>query len=428
MNNYKMKYGAQELIIPLSEESIISVIDSKGAMHNKSEEKVILDALKKPIASAPLKELVKPGETVCIIVSDITRAWQKMSVYLPYLISELNAAGITDKNITFLSSTGSHRKQTEEEHKIILGEKLYNRFKIIDHDSLDENNLVYLGTTTFGTPVKINKIALSCDHIIITGAIVYHLLAGWGGGKKSILPGISSYETIMKNHSMSLNPEMGSGSNLEARSGKVVNNPIHEDMLEAASFVRPTFMFNVIMDSKGNIAEAVAGNYVKAHEAGCELVSKMDGVIIKEKADMVIASAGGYPKDINFYQTVKTIINAKESINEGGIMIILSECSDGFGNEPIKNIIQNYTSLYDREKALRENYSIAKYIGYYITEVSERYNLILVSDMNADDFANTNIKVVKTVGQALELAARIKGHDLKVYLMPHGASTFPQLI
>ncbi|MDF2879880.1 MAG: hypothetical protein K0R54_437 [Clostridiaceae bacterium] len=427
MINYKMKYGTQELTIPLNEEKIISIIDSKGATHNKSEEQVILDALKKPIASAPLKELVKPGQTVCIIVSDITRAWQKMSVYLPYLIDELNSAGIPDGNITFLSSTGSHRKQTEEEHKIILGEKLYKRFQIIDHDSLDENNLVYMGTTTFGTPVKINKIALACDHIIITGAIVFHLLAGWGGGKKSILPGISGYETIMKNHSMSLNPEMGSGSNLEARSGKVINNPIHEDMLEAASFIMPTFMFNVIMDSKGNIAEAVAGNYVKAHEAGCALVSSMDGVNINEKADLVIASAGGYPKDINFYQTVKTIINAKEAIIDGGIMIILSECSDGFGNDPIKNIIQNYTSLYNREKALRENYSIAKYIGYYITEVAEKYNLILVSSLNAEDFSTTNIKVVKTVGQALELAAKIKGDKFKAYLMPHGATTFPQL-
>lgn len=427
MKDYKMKYGKQELNIPLNHENIISVIDSKGAMHNKSEEQVILGALKKPIASAPLKELVKPGETVCIIVSDITRAWQKMSTYLPYLVDELNAGGISDRNITFLSSTGSHRKQSSEEHKAILGEKLYQRFNIIDHDSLDEDNLVYLGTTTFGTPVRVNKIALNCDHIILTGAIVFHLLAGWGGGKKSILPGISGYETIMKNHSMSLNPEMGSGSNLEAKSGKVVNNPIHEDMLEAASFVRPTFMFNVIMDSKGNIAEAVAGNYVKAHEAGCEIVSKMDGVAIKEKADLVIASAGGYPKDINFYQTVKTIINAKEAISEGGVMIILSECSDGFGNEPIKNIIQNYDSLYSREEALRENYSIAKYIGYYITEVAEKYKLILVSNLCDKDFSTTNIHVVKSVEQALELAFKLKGEKSRAYLMPHGATTFPQL-
>jgi nickel-dependent lactate racemase len=198
-------------------------------------------------------------------------------------------------------------------------------------------------------------------------------------------------------------------------------------MLEAAGFVKPSFLFNVVMNSKGNIAHAVAGNYIKAHEAGCKIVDNIDGVEIDKKADMVIATAGGYPKDINFYQTIKTVINAKEAVKEGGVMIIISQCSDGFGNEHIRKIIQDFDTLVDRERDLRADYSIAKYIGYYVSEVAQKHLLILVSTMEPDDLSMANIYVVKTIDEALDLAYKMKGKDLKTYLMPHGANTLPKL-
>jgi nickel-dependent lactate racemase len=426
--DYKMKYGKEKIEVKIPDENLLGIIESNAEDVNRTEKEVILDALKNPIDSAKLSEMVKPGETVCLVISDITRAWQKMGTYLYYIVEELNKGGVKDEDIIFLSATGSHRKQSEEEHRVLLGEKLVGRFKVIDHVSTDKDNLVYLGETSYGTPVNVNKIAMECDHIVITGAIVFHLLVGWGGGKKSILPGIASYETIMKNHSMSLNPEMGSGSNPETKSGKVLNNPIHEDMLEAASLVNPSFMFNVIMDSNGNIAHAVAGNYIKAHEKGCEIVNRIDGIPIKEKADMVIATAGGYPKDINFYQTIKTVINAREAIKDGGVMILLSECSDGFGNEVIRKITQDFYNVADREKELRRDYSIEKYVGYYVSEVASKTNMILLSSMNPEDLSMANIYVVKTIDEALILAKKLNGENLKTYLMPHGANTLPKLM
>lgn len=426
MGAYKMKYGKEKVEVNLPKENLLGIIESKKVDDKKSEEEVILEALENPIEGDRLCEIVSKGEKICIVISDITRAWQKTNLYLNYIVDELARGGISDEDIVFLCATGSHRKQTEDEHRVLLGEKLADRFKVIDHDCLDEENLVYLGRTSYGTPVKINKIAMSCDHIIITGGIVFHLLAGWGGGKKSILPGISGYESIMANHAMSLNPEMGSGSNPEVKSGKVINNPIHEDMLEAASFVKPSFLFNVVMDSNGKIAHAVAGDYIKAHEEGCRLVDETDGVNIDERADMVIATAGGYPKDINFYQTIKTVINAKEAVKPNGVMIIISECSDGFGNEVIREIVQNYNTMLDREKALRANYSIAKYIGYYVCEAAHNYPFIFVTSMAPEAVSMANIHVVKTVDEALKMAFDMRGTDLKTYLMPHGANTFPK--
>ncbi|MDF2545431.1 MAG: hypothetical protein K0R93_329 [Anaerosolibacter sp.] len=427
MNTIQLKYGKELVSVPLSEDQIFGVIKSNTADHGKTEEAVILDALENPVGTPKLQEIVKPGERVCVVISDVTRAWQRMDVYLPYLIDELHQGGISDEDIVFISAVGSHRKQTEKEHQRLLGDALKDRFKVIDHDCFDEENLVYLGHTTFGTPVKVNKIAMDCDHIVLTGAIVFHLLAGWGGGKKSILPGIAGYETIMANHAMSLHPEIGKGSNPEIRSGKIIDNTIHADMLEAAGLVKPSFIFNVIMDSQGRIAHAVAGDYAKAHERGCQIVDEMDGISIQSKADMVIASACGYPKDINFYQTIKTVINAKEAVEENGVIIILSECSEGIGNAEIQEIVQNYDTLLHRERAIRENYSIAKYIGYYATEVAAKHTFILVSSLSPETLAMANIKIVKTLEEALAIAYAIKGTNVKAYLMPHGANTLPKV-
>ena len=422
-----MKYGKEEVDMQINESNFLGAIQSKGMTERKSENEIILHALENPIGSQKLRVLVKPGETVCIVISDVTRAWQKTDAYLPYIIEELNEAGIKDEDITFLCATGSHRRQNEEEHNVLLGEKLTNRFKVIDHDCRAEDNLINLGTTSFGTPVIINKIALESDHIVLTGAIVFHDLAGWGGGKKSILPGISAYETIMANHKLSLNPNFGEGTNFLVRCGNAVNNPIHLDMLEAAAFVKPTFLFNVIIDESGNIGKAVAGNYIKAHEAGQQIVDEADSIYLKQQADVVVASAGGYPKDIDLYQASKALINAKEAVKKGGVIILLAECIEGFGGSEVQQMIEDFSDNYSREKALRELFSVAKYTGYLIAEIAENFNVILVSSLNSKLLGNANIKVASDVEDALNIAIQEKGIDSKIYCMPYGANTLPRL-
>ena len=424
----KMKYGCGEVNIQIDENRFLGFIQSKGIEDKKSETDIILEALDNPIGSQRLRMLVKSGETVCIIISDITRAWQRPDIYLPYIIKELNESGIKDEDITFICATGSHRRQSEEEHKILLGEKLAKRFEVIDHDCRDEENLMNIGTTSFGTPVIINKTALQCDHIVLTGAIVFHDLVGFGGGKKSILPGIAAYESIMANHKLSLNPNLGEGTNFLVCGGNVVNNPVHLDMLEAAAFVKPTFLFNVIIDEAGNIVKAVAGDYIKAHEAGQRMVDEVDSIDIKEQADIVVVSAGGYPKDIDFYQASKALINAKEASKKDGVIILLAECIEGFGGNEVRQILEEFSDNYSREKALREIFSIAKYTGYLIAEIAERFNVILVSSLNSKLLRNANIKVTTDVNDALTIAMQQKGMDAKIYLMPNGANTLPRLI
>ncbi|HEY8889171.1 MAG TPA: nickel-dependent lactate racemase [Clostridium sp.] len=428
MKKFELKYGRSTVNFSINEENVIGVIDNIPSTSSKTEKDVIKEALQNPISSPRISEIVHPGEKICIIIPDVTRIWQKPSVYLPFIVDELLQSGIETKDILFISATGSHRNQTEDEHKQLLGDTLYGNYKIIDHDCNNKDNLTYLGKTSFGTPVSINKKAMECDHIIITGGIVYHFLVGWSGGKKSVLPGIASYETIMANHGLALNKNLGEGTRPEIKCGNITNNPVHLDMEQATTMVNPSFMFNVIMDSTGNISSAVAGNYIKAHEQGRKYVDKSDGVYIKEKADLVIATAGGYPKDINFYQSSKLFLNSREAVKDGGTLIALTECSEGLGgDDDVKSILANYNTLLDREKSLRKRYTISKHIGCLSCETAQTFNLILVSNLDPKFLENTDIKIVKTIDEALNLTYAEKGENLKTYIMPHGANTLPKL-
>lgn len=427
MKTLKMKYGNGVLDVSIPEENFLGIIDSSIEGHKKCEEEIIKDALENPIGSPRLRDIVKPGQKICIVVSDITRNWQRMNIYLPYIVEELNEVGIEDENITFLIATGSHRGQTEAEHKAILGDDLYRRIKVVDHNCTNEEDLVYLGTTKFGTPVKVNKIAMECDHVIITGAIIYHFLAGYSGGRKSILPGICGYETIMANHARTLSQNFGEGTSPLVGCAKIKENPVSEDMLEACNMVKPTFLFNVIIGSDGTISHAVSGDYIKAHEAGCKIVDKNDGVYIDEKADLVISSSGGYPKDMNLYQASKAIFNSMEAVKDGGSIIVLAKCQEGFGNKEVEEIMENYTTVQEREKAVRKRFSIPRYIGYFMTVVAEKYNLIIVGDIDNKLVKNAKIRVVKTIEEALKIVYKEKGQSLKTYLMPHGGNILPKL-
>ena len=429
MKNTAFKYGKSTKSVSIAIDNWLDTIESSLPENsNLSEEEIILNALKYPIGSQPLKDKVLPGEKVCIVISDITRSWQRMQVYLRYIVDELEKGGVKDEDITFLCATGSHRKQTKEEHRILIGEKLFHRFEVIDHDCHDSDNHVYMGTTSFGTPVKINKVAVSCDHLIITGAVIFHDLAGWGGGKKSILPGISAYESIMANHALSLSPSIGKGTHTMVKRGNIIHNPLHEDMVEAVNLVKPSFLFNVIINEQGRIGGAVAGHYLKAHEAGRKMVDEIDGVFIKEKADLVIVSAGGYPKDINLYQASKAISNAKEALKDKGTMILVAECSEGIGDSEMQEIIDNFNNNTDREIFLRENFSVTRYIAYLMAELAEKFDIILVSDMSPGTLSNIGIKIVSTVEEALDYSYIKKGKHLATYLMPNGSNTLPKLV
>lgn len=425
-----MHYGKTSFPVTLAPEEIAAELEPNAVeLEQKTVPELVRDALAHPIDSKPLKELVKPGESVCIIISDVTRRWQSPETYIPIVVEELESAGIRDEDILILSATGTHRRQTPEEHMGLVTEAVYRRIRVEDHVCTDEDNLQMVGTTSYGTPVLLDKRALACDHIVLTGGVVYHFMAGFGGGRKSILPGIAGRETIMKNHNLALNPGLGNGSNPEVCSANMTDsNPVHADMMEACAMAKPSFLINVVVDDNQKIIGVFAGNWITAHRAACDLVDRMYGVPAKEQTELVIASAGGYPKDLNFYQTIKTLSNALVVAKEGGTIILVTKSDEGFGNDDTQRQIAGYETMLEREKDLRENFSIGAFIGYLFAEAGEKYNMIAVTDIPQADFGTAKIHVVSTLDEALELARQYHGGKLpRATLMPHGANTLPKM-
>lgn len=378
-----MKCGTEEFEVHLPAELIAAELEpNRVELPQRTPAEHIRWALDHPIDSAPLKELVKAGDKVCIVISDVTRRWQSPETYIPVLIAELESAGVRDEDMLIISATGTHRCQTPEEHIGLVTKEVYDRIDLVDHVCTDEENLAYVGTTTRGTPVWLDKRALACNKIILTGGVVYHFMAGFGGGRKSILPGISGRDTIMKNHNLALNPGLGNGSNPQVRSANMNEaNPIHADMMEACSMVNPTFLVNVVVNDDQQIIAVFAGNWITAHRVACDLVDQMYGVPVREKTPLVIASAGGFPKDLNFYQTIKTLSNALEVVEDNGTIILVTQSQEGFGSADTQRQIAGFATMVEREKDLRENFSIGAFIGYLFAESAEKYHMIVVTGM-----------------------------------------------
>jgi len=425
MKTVKMKLGTGYADVSVPEENLLGILVKEVPPSSRTEDEVILDALAHPIGTPRLRELVKPGNTVCIVISDVTRAWQRMSVYLPHIVKELNDAGIEDKEIRFLSALGYHRKHTPEEHAKLLGPELLKRFQIIDHDCLDKGNLVHVGTTSRGTPVIINRVAAEADRLVLTGCCTYHPWVGWGGGKKSILPGISSIDSIQKNHLMTMD-EQGR-QRPEVASGNIKDNPIHLDMLEVASIVKPAFMFNVIMGHDGKIARAVCGDTIAAHDVGRGIVDELYEVPIQELADITISSQGGYPKDIDVCQTGKGIYHTQAATKPGGWIIILSDCTEGIGPPDANTIFLECATNAEREREVRKLFTVPKYVSYYMCTAAEKWNIIIVGNGDPALLAKTAFRTARTVDEALETAFKEGGRDQKIYLMPQGSSALPKL-
>lgn len=421
MKVFKLKYGTDFKKISFDENVNVSVLDKDFDLH-KDEEAVIKKALENPISSSRLNDLITPEDKVCIIVSDVTRLWQKQYMFLPVLVDEIKKSGIKDENITFICALGSHRSSTKEEHKSILGEDLYKRFKIIDHNCRDYENMRFLGITSYNTPVMVNNLLAASSKIIITGGITFHDMAGFGGGRKAILPGVSSYKTIMANHSLVLNSNNG-GIDENCNCGNLADNPIHNDMMEACAMVQPAFLFNVITDSNGNISSAVAGHFEKAFEKGCEIVRENYGAEINGLADEVIISAGGYPKDIDLYQASKALSNAKEAVKKGGKIVLFARCVEGIGSKEMEDIINNFESNSEREEELRKNFTIAKFTAYLICKIAEEYKVFLISNISGEIVNKANINVIKNDE---ELSALFKNeNNRKIYIMPNGSNILP---
>ena len=425
LKQFSLKYGKIILDFELPEEQFLCEVRGRHADPIADITASYRRALDHPIDAPPLKEIIAPDHRVAIIVSDITRAWQRNDITLPLLLDYLTETGLPDDHITIVIGVGAHRPNTETEFVEICSAQVCHRVRVVNHNAWD-SDMTYLGKTSRGTEVAVNPIVSQADRLIMTGGVIYHYMAGFGGGRKSVLPGAASLRTIQQNHLLALTDKVGGGSNPLCASAITKGNPIHEDMMEVAAFLKPDFLINVVPNLEGEIAGIFTGNWISAWMAACSMVERIYGVRVKEKADIVIATAGGYPKDINLYQSQKTIDNACYAMKPGGVSIILAQCPLIQDPPEFFDWFQ-YEDLYSLEKAARANFLISGWLAIKQLEYKEKGTIILLTDPENFAFARrAHVEPVATIVEALELAYRRCGTaQPTITVMPQGANTFP---
>ena len=426
MKKFSFGFGNGTMEMELPAERIIHEIEGRPSTALTDVPAAVKAALRNPIGTPPLVEVVKPGETVAIIVSDITRAWIKASQFLPTLLDELNAAGVADKDIFIVISLGAHRPHTEEEDIQVCGASVCHRVRIYQHNARDKENLTYVGTTSRGVAAWINKRVMDADRIILTGGIVYHLMAGFGGGRKAIMPGVSAYESIQGNHTFCLHKEIGKGLNVNSVSGKLTGNEMNEDMVQHAAALNPAFLLNAVFTPQGKFARFFAGHWHEAWLVGCKEVERIYGIAISQQADLTIASAGGFPRDINLYQGSKTIDNAYMATRPGGVAICFLECRD-IKEPPDFSDWFKYSDKYDREIALRAGFTVPGFIALKFAYMAEAVSLIIVTKPeNADFVRAAGLIPATSAEQAMQIAREKLGKDdFTITVMTEAATTVP---
>ncbi len=415
MKQFSLGFGKTKLTFEISEANVLGeLLPNKVDVALTGTEEV-KRAIENPVNSIRLKDIVKPGEKIVIITSDITRPMPSKTV-LPLVLEELYKAGVTDSNIKIVFALGSHRPHTEQEKRYLVGDEIYEKIVCVDSDPAE---CVHLGVTGNGTPVDIFRLVVEADRRICLGNIEYHYFAGYSGGAKAIMPGVSTGNAIQANHSRMV----------EATScaGNITTNSVRSDIDEAAKFIPIDFIVNVVLDDKKNIVKAVAGHYIDAHREGCRFLDSLYKVKISEKADIVITSPGGYPKDINLYQAQKALDNAKHAVKKGGIIILVASCNEGFGEKVFEEWLleaENPRELIDK---IKENFRLGGHKAAAIAMVLQNAKVYLVSELDPDFVSSVFMEPFTDIQSALDKALEEKGKDATVLLMPVGGSTLPLL-
>jgi nickel-dependent lactate racemase len=315
-----LAYGRHGLALDLPEP--VDIVSTPYVRGLPDEAAALRAALRQPIQSPPLAALAKPGDRVVIGHTDITRATPNDRM-LPVLLAELEAAGVRRADITLLNALGTHRRQTDAELRQMLGAAIVEHYRCCQHDAHDDANLVSLGVTSLGHPVRINRQFLEAEVRILTGFIEPHFFAGFSGGPKGVLPALAGAESVLTNHGRDLI------AHPNATWGVTAGNPLWEEMREVALRAKPTFLLNVAMNTHKQITGVFAGDLLAAHAAGCAFVRETAMVPVAEPYDLVLTTNSGYPLDQNLYQSVKGMSAAARIVRPGGTILMAAGCEDG---------------------------------------------------------------------------------------------------
>jgi lactate racemase len=414
----ELGYGRQSVEFSF-DQSRFSVINTETNSRTPLTDFEIGAALDSPIASPPIDELVSSDDSVLIVVSDATRATASAQV-VNLLVRRLVQAGVSPARMAVIFATGIHRPVSEREKLDLLGPFIVQRLRIITHDAYDQNNLISLGKTATGVNVEVNRALKEFSRVVVIGGVNFHYFAGFTGGRKSICPGLASATTIEATHMLALNFETG-GRKAGVGTGLLDGNAVHEECERVASLVAPTFGINTIVDENKRATRVFCGDWRLAHRAACDYYREQYSAPIPEKRDIIIASCGGFPHDINMIQAHKALDMAALACHEGGTLVLVAECSDGLGRP---DFLKWFDEIDSRALAARlvNGYEVNGQTAWALLTKAERYRVYLVSALQPEHVRRMRMVPVRTLSEALDQARNGRG-----FILPRGAAVLPRI-
>jgi nickel-dependent lactate racemase len=405
------------------DKNLLSVCVPNDYKTSGTTEEILEAALANPAGGGSFESFISGGKKFLIIINDATRPTPTEAI-LKCLTTVFKKAGVGNNQLTLLVATGAHRVPTEAEYHQLLG-VFYDelRPRTLAHDCRKAEDMVDLGKTRNGTPIKLNKHLFEADRIIATGSVEPHYFAGFTGGRKAFLPGVASYETIEANHKQALQP----GSHLLALEG----NPVHEDMMDALPLIKaPVFSFMTVLDKEQHIASASAGDLMQSFYQAVETAKKIFCVKLPERADVVVTVAK-FPMDINLYQAQKAIENGSQALKDGGTLILVASCRDGIGDEAFARLLAQASSPGEVLKLIDKGYKLGYHKAAHMAAVSGRATVRAVTELSKERLASMFIEANKTPQEALDLAME-KVHNAgvkepKIVVLPDGTVTVPEV-
>jgi len=400
-------YGKEKIKLDIPDKNILDIVQGEKTVSCISEKEIILDALSHPIGAPALSEMARGRTSACILASDITRPCPSYK-FLPYIVDELTSGGISPSNIKVILGLGIHRRHTEKEKIKLVGDHIYENLKVIDSDP---SKAKLIGKTSAGTPVEVFEEALGSDLLITTGNIEYHYFAGYSGGAKAVMPGICTRNSIQANHSMMLDGK--------AAPGRSADNPVRIDIEEAGQMVGIDFIFNVILDDNKKIIDVVAG---KNNQAWLEGIKRYDGIYMREvdrSADIAIASPGGYPKDINLYQSQKALENIKDIARPEGTIILIASCIEGFGEDIFEEWMQQARDYSAISSRLKRDFVLGGHKAVAVSRVISSKKVFLYSEFDRLTTEKMGFEKIDDIQPYLN--KRIDENDeIKITVIPGG--------
>ncbi|MGD0743731.1 MAG: nickel-dependent lactate racemase [Verrucomicrobiota bacterium] len=415
-----LAYGRGYLPIDLPGDRT-SVIEPAHRPGLPDEKAAVIDALKNPIAAKPLREWIKPGNRVCIAFTDSTRATPNERI-IPWLLEHL--ADVPRGQITLLNQLGTHRPNTQAELEKLLTPEVVRHYRVINHEPGNPDALLQFGTTSDGTPALINRHLAQADVRIITGFIEPHFFAGFSGGVKGIVPGCGGLQTVMSNHGAR---NIG---HPKATFGVTEGNPLWEELRDISLRVGPSFLLNVTLNEPRQITGVFAGDILKAHRAGCELVRSSAMQKVAAPFDIVVTTNSGYPLDLNLYQGVKGMSAGARIVKQGGTLILACECREGVpAGSHFDNLLRSVSSPEEILARLNTSEQVRpEQWQAQIQALIQRQATVLLYSSLRDELASAAFltpcrDISTTVRQRLDEL----GPGARVAVLPQGPLTIPYL-